>query len=240
MAKAPYFKFYPQDFLTGVLDYTAEEIGAYILLLIYQWDKGFVPSDQKKIKGICKISEKKFQKILEKFTETSAGKLQNLRLETERKKVTDFYNKQAEKASKGGRPPQNKNPRQTHGKTIEEKPTGNPSLSQPEPYTTNVVLSEPEPKDTNVSRAHTPTLQQVQEMFWQMGVQDDAAAQHFFGHYEARGWCTDQGTPFKSIKGLVMSWMNNPIASKQVTAAPSPAVAAYQQSYNPLDPKYRD
>ena len=66
-SKPPYFKFYVQDFLSGVKDFTAEETGAYILLLCEQWDKRFVKKDEKFIKKVAKISQKKQKKVLEKF-----------------------------------------------------------------------------------------------------------------------------------------------------------------------------
>jgi uncharacterized protein YdaU (DUF1376 family) len=251
MAKAPYFHFYYEDFLSGVKYFNTEEIGAYILLLIYQWEFNYVVIDEKSIKKITKISKKKCEKVLEKFIETSPGKFQNLRLEIEREKYVKFINKQCSNGSKGGRPSKNENPKET-----QKKPNNNPDINpdiNPEKPTarnsysnTDVLLPiTHNSEDTNVSKAHAPELKAVEEIFWQMGVTDKGPAMHFFGHYEARGWCTESGVPLgtsaRALKGLVMAWVNNPIASKQTTAAPvSAAAAAYQTNYNPNDPKYRD
>lgn len=62
-----YFPFYIEEFLTAVDDFTAEEIGAYLLLLIHQYRVGEIPGDAKNLKRICKISFKKISKILQKF-----------------------------------------------------------------------------------------------------------------------------------------------------------------------------
>jgi uncharacterized protein YdaU (DUF1376 family) len=103
MSIIPYFPFYIHDFLSGVKYFSAEETGAYLLLLIEQWDKGFVPDDSKKLKVISKISEKKLKKILEKFEKRSDGyvnkKLEMIRNEklgiVEKKRVAGQKSAQA-------------------------------------------------------------------------------------------------------------------------------------------------
>ena len=39
----PYFAFYANDFVGGVKLFTTEEVGAYMLLLCYQWTNGPLP-----------------------------------------------------------------------------------------------------------------------------------------------------------------------------------------------------
>lgn len=41
--KAPAFQFYADDFIGGTVDMSAEEVGAYIRLLCYQWGRGAIP-----------------------------------------------------------------------------------------------------------------------------------------------------------------------------------------------------
>lgn len=62
-----YFPFYIEEFLTAVDDFTAEETGAYLLMLIHQYRVGYLPGDPKSLKRISKISFKKISKILQKF-----------------------------------------------------------------------------------------------------------------------------------------------------------------------------
>ena len=99
--KSPAFQLYVQDFLSGVKLFTTEEVGAYILLLIEQWDTGYIQNDAKYLKKITGISAKKLQKILKKFQETEKGVFKNIRLEQERLKQIEWRNKSSMGGKKG-------------------------------------------------------------------------------------------------------------------------------------------
>lgn len=119
MAKAPAFQFYVQDFLLGVRHFTAEEVGAYVLLLCEQWDNGFIENDAKNLKKIAKISPKKLEKVIKKFEKTDIG-LVNKRLETERQKQAEYREKQRNNAlKKHTKPPANAQP--THDSGTSQK-----------------------------------------------------------------------------------------------------------------------
>lgn len=109
--------------------FSAEETGAYIRLLIYQWDKGGIPDDAKKISAIAGVKYSKLKDVLSKFSPAEGGKLANERLEFERESVSGYFARQAQNASKGGRPRKThgkptENPRETHGIN-----SGNPNVS---------------------------------------------------------------------------------------------------------------
>jgi uncharacterized protein YdaU (DUF1376 family) len=78
--KLDWFPIYWQRFIIGTLDMSSDQVGAYVLLLIYEWDKGFIPDEMKEIKKISRCSDKKLEKVLEKF-EKIEGKLYNRTLE---------------------------------------------------------------------------------------------------------------------------------------------------------------
>ena len=105
MNKAPAFQFYAQDFLTGVMYLTNEEIGIYIKMLAKQWTDGKIP---KKRLGFLvgfdwdKLSDELQGKFIEKD-----GFLINQRLEKEREKHANFSKKQSKNGKKGGRPRKN-------------------------------------------------------------------------------------------------------------------------------------
>lgn len=99
--KSPAFQFYVQDFLIGTSHFSAEETGAYIRLLCYQWDNGLVENDEQKLKKISGISVKKMEKILKKFSKTKDGHYKNLRLEKERKKQADLRKRRSDAGKKG-------------------------------------------------------------------------------------------------------------------------------------------
>lgn len=81
----PYFKFYPTDFLLGIAYMSNAEVGAYIKLLCYQWNKGFLPNDMQILE---KLSGGMTDNVLDKFTKTGKGWI-NERLEKERMAYLD-------------------------------------------------------------------------------------------------------------------------------------------------------
>lgn len=126
MSAPPAFQFYPDDFIGGTVDLSAEEVGAYIRLLCYQWGRGKAPVSKEALERVagCHVS----QEVLDKFP---GGK--NPRLEAERAKQIEYRQKQAINGSKGGRP---------------TKPKPNPSLS--------FGLSQTEPKKSSPSPSPSP------------------------------------------------------------------------------------
>lgn len=79
--KPPAFQLYVQDFLVGCMQMTGKEIGAYILLLCFQWDKNGLENDPEDLKGIGKCDQETINKIIKKFKTCADGKLRNRRLE---------------------------------------------------------------------------------------------------------------------------------------------------------------
>jgi uncharacterized protein YdaU (DUF1376 family) len=87
---SPSFQFYPADFLNGTMLMSAEEVGAYIRMLSYQWQQGSCPTDADDLAKITGLSAKKLaRRVLQKFAETPDG-LKNTRLEDARKELETF------------------------------------------------------------------------------------------------------------------------------------------------------
>ena len=88
--KPPAFQFYADDFLGGTVDLSAEDVGAYIRLICFQWNRGELPKDSTAVDRVagCKVSDH----VLAKFP---SGK--NKRLEAERQKQADYRAKQSDK-----------------------------------------------------------------------------------------------------------------------------------------------
>ena len=88
--KPPAFLFYPSDFRVGVLTMDLDQIGAYVLLLCEEWDKGFLPNDHVKLAKICQTTPEIFNRvwgeIQDKFHSDGNGRLINDRMEKERSK----------------------------------------------------------------------------------------------------------------------------------------------------------
>ena len=100
--KSPAFQFYVQDFLTGTMHMSAEEIGAYILLLCHQWDKGALPDNDKDLLKISRTRLKILEQVKTKFVKGEDGLLRNARLEKEREKQAAYKEKMAEAGRKSG------------------------------------------------------------------------------------------------------------------------------------------
>lgn len=95
-----YFKFYVNDFLIGTSFMTATEVGIYIRMLCYQFDKGSIPNDMEIIRGM--FGAEITPLVLEKFSTTEAG-LINLRLDAERKAAVDKIEKLTSNGKKGAK-----------------------------------------------------------------------------------------------------------------------------------------
>ena len=78
---APFFKFFPKDFIASTVVMSAEEVGAYIRLLCYQWENGSVPDDAEKLARIGGCSGSAVESLLNKFCIRSVSGLKNARME---------------------------------------------------------------------------------------------------------------------------------------------------------------
>lgn len=70
--KDPALMFYTKDWLEGTADLSADEKGVYIDLICYQHQRGFLPTDTKRLARLVRLSVEEFTKIWEilhaKFT----------------------------------------------------------------------------------------------------------------------------------------------------------------------------
>ena len=98
---SPAFQFYVQDFLTGTMHMSAEEIGAYILLLCHQWDKGALPASDKELMRLSRSRMKVLEAVKKKFVAGDDGLLRNERMEKEREKQASYHNLRSEQGKKG-------------------------------------------------------------------------------------------------------------------------------------------
>src|SRR4051812_16469051 len=107
MLTTPAFRLYAQDFYFGVVTFNNTTVGAYLKLLIYQWDRGFVPDDIAQIARIIaeplRVTRQVWADVKCKFERDAHGHWKNRRMERERAKLLEYRNLQAEKGAKGGR-----------------------------------------------------------------------------------------------------------------------------------------
>ncbi len=99
--KLPYFNLYPTDFLVGTASMNCTEKGAYISLLCYQWDKGFVPESIKEIASIAGCSQLVCTRVISKKFKKIGNGFKNQRLERERQLAIKSYRQKCDSGRKG-------------------------------------------------------------------------------------------------------------------------------------------
>lgn len=124
--KLPAFRLYTADFVMGTITMTAEQTGAYIILLCYQWDKGYVPWREAAKIGRCSTAIAA-QLLRSKFPVGTDGRRRNKRLERERLKAHEYSQKQKAAGTKGAET------RWKKEKTAMPSPMAPPSARQSEP-----------------------------------------------------------------------------------------------------------
>lgn len=165
--KAPAFQFYADDFLAGTLDMSQEEVGAYIRLLCYQWNRGSIPVEtekQQRLAGGCVSVD-----VLAKFRLLPDGRLVNERLEEERNKQAEYRAKQSEKGRKSA---ESRQPRFNHGSNsgsttveIRLQPESNSPSPSPSPNINTHTRSPAEPIDSNLPEWLVPAWSRLMDYF---------------------------------------------------------------------------
>lgn len=87
MAKDPAFLFYPNDYLGGTMGMTFEEKGAYMELLMLQFNRGHMTKHM-----MAQTVGQLLDKVLDKFEKDEQGLYFNTRLELEKEKRKAFVN----------------------------------------------------------------------------------------------------------------------------------------------------
>jgi uncharacterized protein YdaU (DUF1376 family) len=85
MAKDPAFLFYPNDWIGGTMGMTFEEKGAYMELLMMQFNRGHMTTHM-----VGQLVGQIWDKIKDKFTQDEQGMWYNRRLEEEKEKRQKF------------------------------------------------------------------------------------------------------------------------------------------------------
>lgn len=94
MPKDPILPLYYNDIQSSTLHWTDEEFGAYMRLLIHQWDKGSVPEDPVRLRRISETAKKNWDVLGPKFYKGEDGLLRNKKMEEVRVNREKFKEKQ--------------------------------------------------------------------------------------------------------------------------------------------------
>lgn len=130
----PYFNFYPLDYLSSpsVACMSILQEGMYLRLLCYQWQDGFIPNCDRKIRALTKTLGSNYDEEYQIFKELlddvfpigEDGLRRNKRMEADRINAYQLVEKNRNNGKKGGRPKA-----QFESKTETKKPKQNPPVS---------------------------------------------------------------------------------------------------------------
>ena len=124
---APAFQLYADNFVSGTIEMSQAEVGAYMRLLCHQWTRGSIPSDDEKLRRIAggSVSED----VMAKFPVGPDGLRKNARLERVRSETTAYREKQSGNAKLAWAKRRGSNP--TNGHTTHHLPTEPDGLAMP-------------------------------------------------------------------------------------------------------------
>ena len=161
--KPPAFQFYAKDFLTGVVDMSLIEIGAYAKLLAISWDKGPIPTDEKRRANMLgvpvRLANALWRGIGNKWTLTDDGYV-NDRLEQQRASLEAYRELQSERGRRSGHTRRSRTgdePALNHGSTgvrTGDEPAPQPD-TQPETNSPISDLRSANPLTTEQSTGET-------------------------------------------------------------------------------------
>lgn len=141
--KMHYFEFHFQKFIAATKGWKDDEVGAFVKLLIEQFDRGYIPDDPDELSRLITTFKKNWPRLKKKFIEPSLpGQLRNTFMCTVREEAHEKSAKNAENGAKGGRA---KKANAIANGTAFGKRTGKRNDSQP--VTSN---QEPIPKENTV------------------------------------------------------------------------------------------
>jgi uncharacterized protein YdaU (DUF1376 family) len=138
MAQAPMMPVFVDALLGDTLDLTAEQFGAYLLLLFATWRNNGnpLPDDPRKLARICRCSVKRWTRVLRPaligfFKPPDDGFLHQKRLEKEWQFCAKVKARNARNGVAGGRPKKSNKPLETQ-ETIKPRrnPDHNPDVTQ--------------------------------------------------------------------------------------------------------------
>ncbi len=152
----PYYPLFHRDFHFDTMLWPLDAVGAMIRLMNWQWERGFLPGNQKQLAQICQCQDSDqwsrlwIDYLSVKFPEAEPGKLRNDRLHREYVRICDRNAKAKAAADKRW------SDRTSHTETETETETKTKTTSSP---TGSVAV--PHQKIVDLYHEHCPTLPRV-------------------------------------------------------------------------------
>ena len=189
MAKDPAFLFYPGDYVSGTMGMTFEEKGAYMDLLMLQFNRGHMNTHM-----IQHTIGHLWEQVKCKFIQDDEGLWYNVRLDIEKDKRKTFTESRRNNM-KGKTKPKKEPSYETH------------MNSHMKPHMENV--NENINKDININKSKCKFEEALEYFSIRLGTeQGKTEAQKFFNYYESNGWKVGKN-PMKNWKAAANNWITN-------------------------------
>ena len=198
MAKLPYFPLYTSDFISDTIDLSNEEMGAYIRVLMYSWQKGKFSLD----KIVRVIGDVEIWEAISHYFREEDGLWFNPRMERERMKAREKHEKAVVRAKAGADARWSPSSNATSNAT--SIPTSNAQAMPTQNSELRTHNTEPKPKKE--SRRFTPplyidVLKRMTDTSLKNHLPQQKAeneAERFINFYSSNGW--------KVGKNKMVSW----------------------------------
>ena len=189
MAKDPAFLFYPGDYVSGTMGMTFEEKGAYMDLLMLQFNRGHMNTHM-----IQHTIGHLWEQVKCKFIQDDEGLWYNVRLDIEKEKRKTFT-----ESRRNNIKPKNK--------PKEEQSYETHMNSHMKLHMENV--NENINKDIIINKSKCKFEEALEYFSIRLGTeQGKTEAQKFFNYYESNGWKVGKN-PMKNWKAAANNWITN-------------------------------
>ena len=189
MAKDPAFLFYPGDYVSGTMGMTFEEKGAYMDLLMLQFNRGHMNTHM-----IQHTIGHLWEQVKCKFIQDQEGLWYNVRLDVEKVKRKTFTESRRNNMKPKNKPKED-SPYETH--------------MQPHMNTHMENVNEDINKDININKSKCSFEQVYEYMSLRIGKEiAKIEAEKFVNYYESNGWKVGKN-PMKSWGAAANNWITN-------------------------------
>jgi uncharacterized protein YdaU (DUF1376 family) len=189
MAKDPAFLFYPNDYIGGTMGMTFQEKGAYMELLMLQFNRGHMTKHM-----IGQVVGQLWDTIQVKFVQDKDGLWYNARLDEEQQKRKKYTES-----------------RRNNIKGLNQYSKGEKNKGHVGGHMTYHMENENENENINkkVSKFKKPEVPEITDYFF-LKIQDmelsTTEAERFFDFYESKGWMVGKNK-MKNWKSAVNNWL---------------------------------
>jgi hypothetical protein len=189
MAKDPAFLFYPGDYVSGTMGMTFEEKGAYMDLLMLQFNRGHMNTHM-----IQHTVGHLWDQVKCKFIQDNEGLWYNVRLDVEKEKRKTFT-----ESRRNNIKPKNK-PKVEPSYETHMQPHMDSHMEN-----VNIDIN----KDININKSKCSFEQVYEYMSLRIGTdQAKIEAEKFVNYYESNGWKVGKN-PMKSWGAAANNWITN-------------------------------